>query len=190
MRLISISCAFTGALIIAVLTANGVWQSHSFAMGVAHPLLGVDHILVMIAVGLWAVLVGGRAVLALPLTFLATMLAGFAAANAGLDIPLVEPVISSSIIALGLLVALAVRAPIWLGALITALFAFFHGHAHSTEAATASLMSYAAGFTFSTAILHAIGIGLGILAASSMRQVALRAVGGVMSLIGIILMMI
>jgi len=100
MRLISNSKACTGALIIAVVSVNGVWQNHSFAMGFAHPLFGVDHILVMIAVGLWAVLVGGRAVWALPLTFLATMLAGFAAASVGLDIPLAEPVISSSIISL------------------------------------------------------------------------------------------
>jgi urease accessory protein len=190
MRFISIACAFTGAVIIAVLTANGVWQSHSFAMGVAHPLLGVDHILVMIAVGLWAVLVNGRAVWTLPLTFLGTMLAGFAAARAGFNLPLVEPVVSSSLIALGLLVALAVRAPIWLGALITAIFAFFHGHAHGTEAAAASLISYALGFTFSTATLHGIGIGFGIIAGSSMRQVALRAMGGVMALIGITLIVI
>src|SRR5262249_60960995 len=108
MRLISTVWAFTGALIIAVLTANGAWQSHSFAMGVAHPVLGADHILVMIAVGLWAVLVGGRAVWALPLTFLATMLAGFAAASAALDVPLVERGTSSSLIAVGLLVALPV----------------------------------------------------------------------------------
>src|SRR5262245_41032268 len=177
MRSISISCAFTGALIIAALNATGVWQSHSFAMGVAHPLLGVDHILVMIAVGLWAVLVGGRAVWALPLTFLATMLAGFAAASSGLTLPLVEPIVSSSIIVLGLLVALAVKAPIWTGALITALFALFHGHAHGTEAVTASLVWYAAGFTFSTAILHVIGIGLAMFAARSVRQVAVRARG-------------
>jgi len=190
MRLIFIVWACTGALIIAVLTSNGTSQSHSFAMGIAHPLLGVDHISVMIAVGLWAVLVGGRAVWVLPLTFLATMLAGFAAASAGLDIPIVDSVISSSIIALGLLVALSVKAPIWLGALITAMFAFFHGHAHGTEAAAASLISYALGFTFSTATLHGIGIGFGILAASSMRQVALRAMGGVMALIGIALIVI
>src|SRR5262245_26187849 len=135
MRSIPISCAVIGALIIAGLNATGVWQSHSFTIGVAHPLLGVDHILVMVAVGLWAVLVGGRAVWVLPLTFLATMLAGFAAASAGLNMPLVEPVISSSIIALWLLVALAAKTPIWLGALITSMFAFFHGHAHGTEAA-------------------------------------------------------
>ena len=190
MRSISISCAFTGALIIAALNATGVWQSHSFAIGLAHPILGVDHVLVMIAVGLWGVLVGGRAVWVLPLTFLATMVAGFGAASAGLNIPLVEPVISSSIISLGLLVALAAKAPIWLSALITAMFAFFHGHAHGTEAAAASLTSYALGFTFSTATLHGIGIGFGVLAASSIRQVALRAMGGVIALIGVALTVI
>src|SRR5215475_16228859 len=115
MRSIFICSAFAGALIIAALMQSGVWQSHSFILGVAHPLLGVDHILVMIAVGLWAVLVGGRAVWVLPMTFLATMLAGFAAASAGLDIPLVEPAILSSIVVLGVLVALAVKAPVWLG---------------------------------------------------------------------------
>jgi len=190
MRLISISGIIIGALIIAVLMATDVSQSRSFVMGLSHPFLGVDHILVMIAVGLWAVIVGGRAVWALPLTFLATMLAGFAAASAGLDLLLIEPAISSSMIVLGLLVALAVRAPIWLGSVITALFAFFHGHAHGTEAAASSLIWYAVGFTFSTATLHAIGIGLGVFAASSIRQVGLRAMGGVMALIGIVLIVI
>src|SRR5215475_11449537 len=115
MRSIFICSTFTGALIITVLIQTGLWQSYSFVRGVAHPLLGVDHILVMIAVGLWAVLVGGRAVWVLPVTFLATMLAGFAAASAGLDIPMVDPAILSSIVVLGVLVALAVKAPVWLG---------------------------------------------------------------------------
>src|SRR5215510_2887587 len=179
MRLITISGTIIGALIIAVVTANGVGQGHSFAMGVAHPLLGVDHILGMIAVGLWAVLVGGRAVWVLPVTFLVTMLAGFAAASVGVDIPLVEPVIASSIVVLGVLVALAVKAPVWLGALITASFAFFHGHAHGAEATAVSLASYAIGFTLATATLHAIGIGFGMFAAGSIRQVAIRTVGGI-----------
>jgi urease accessory protein len=189
MRLNPISGSITGALVTFVFIATCITQSQSFAMGFAHPLLGADHILVMIAVGFWAVTVGGRAVWALPLTFLATTLAGFAAASLGLDLPLVEPVISSSIIVLGLLVALAVKAPIWLSALITALFAFFHGHAHGTEAAAANLVSYATGFTVATASLHAFGIALGVFAAGSIRQVALRAMGGVM-LIGIALIVI
>ena len=167
-----------------------MWQSYSFVLGIAHPLFGIDHVLVMMAVGLWAVLVGGRALWVFPLTFLATMLAGFAAASVGLDVPFVEPAILSSIIAVGLLVALAVKAPVWLGSVITALIAFFHGHAHGTEAAAASLGSYAIGFTLATATLHAIGIALGICAVGSIKQVALRAMGGLSALIGIALMVI
>ena len=189
MRSIFFCSAFAGTLIIASLMQNGLWQSHSFMLGVAHPLLGVDHLMVMIAVGLWAVVIG-RAIWILPVTFLATMLAGFAAASFGLNIPLVEPVILSSIVALGVLVALAVQARVWLGALIIGSFAFFHGHAHGTEAAAVSLTSYAIGFTLSTATLHAIGIGLGILATGSIREVALRAMGGITALIGLALMVI
>lgn len=190
MRSILIFIAFAGALMIAVFMQSGESQGHSFILGVAHPLLGMDHILVMVAVGLWAVLIGGRAIWILPTTFLATMLAGFAAASFGLNIPLVEPVISTSIVAVGLLVALAVRAPLWLGALITALLAFFHGHSHGTEALATSLLSYALGFTLATATLHATGIGLAIFASRSIRQVALRAMGGLTALIGIALLVI
>ena len=181
---------FTTALILTVLNQTGMWQSYSFVLGIVHPLLGIDHVLVMIAVGLWAVLVGGRALWVFPLTFLTTMLAGFAAASFGLDVPFVEPVILSSIVAVGLLVALAVKAPVWLGSVIIALIAFFHGHAHGTEAAAASLASYVIGFTLATALLHAIGIALGICAVGSIRQVALRAMGGLSALIGLALMVI
>lgn len=181
---------FTTAFVLTVLNQAGMWQTWSFVLGVTHPLLGVDHILVMIAVGLWAVLVGGRAIWVFPLTFLATMLAGFAAASFGFDLRFVEPAIASSIVAVGLLVALAVKTPVWFGSVITALIAFFHGHAHGTEAAVASLASYAIGFTLATATLHAIGIALGICVVGSIRQVALRAMGGLTALIGLALMVI
>jgi urease accessory protein len=83
------------------------------------------------------------------------MLAGFAAATLGLRMPFVEPAIWSSVIVLGLFVALAAKAPVWLGATIVGLFAFFHGHAHGTEATAATLIPYAAGFTVATAGLYA-----------------------------------
>ena len=190
MRSIFIYGVLLAAIIFAALTQTDASQTYSFILGVAHPVLGVDHILVMIAVGLWAALIGGRSVWVLPLTFLATMILGFVAARVGLQAPLVEPAISSSLIALGVLVALAVKAPVWLGALITALFAFFHGHAHGTEAVVASLTSYAVGFTLATTTLHAIGIGLGMFASNSIRQVVLRTIGGVTALIGLGLMVI
>jgi len=187
MRLILICIALTGALVSPALAHTVVGQTNSFASGVAHPLHGTDHILVMITVGLWGVLAGGRAIWVWPMAFVGTMLAGFAAATFGLQMPFVEPAISSSIIILGLLVALAVKAPVWAGAVITGLFAFFHGHIHGTEAIAVGLVPYAAGFALATAALHAAGIGLGLSAEGAIGKLALRAMGGLTVLGGIAL---
>jgi urease accessory protein len=174
MGLILICTALTGALVSPALAHTDVGQANSFASGIAHPLDGTDHILALIAVGLWGVLAGGRAIWVWPMAFVATMLAGFAAATLGLQMPLVEPAIWSSIIVLGLCVALAVKAPVWLGAVIAGLFAFFHGHPHGTEATAVSVVPYAAGFALATAWLHAAGIGLGLFAKGSIGKIALR----------------
>jgi urease accessory protein len=187
MRLILICIALTGALVSTALAHTGVGQANSFTSGIAHPLSGADHILVMITVGLWGALAGGRAIWVWPMAFVGTMLAGFAAATFGLQIPFVEPTIWSSIIILGLLVALAVKAPVWAGAVITGLFAFFHGHVHGTEVTAVGLVPYAAGFTLATASLHAVGIGLGLSAEGAIRKLALRAMGGLAALGGILL---
>ena len=187
MRPILICIALTGALVCPALAHTGVGQTDSFASGIAHPLHGADHVLAMLAVGLWGVLAGGRAIWAWPMAFVATMLAGFTAATLGLQMPFVEPAIWSSIIILGLFVALAVKAPVWLGVAMTGLFAFFHGHVHGTEATAASLIPYAAGFAVATAGLHAAGIGLGLFAERSIGKIALRAMGGLTVLCGIVL---
>jgi urease accessory protein len=178
MRLIVICVTLTEALVSPALAHTGVGQFNSFASGLAHPLGGTDHILAMVAVGLWGVIAGGRAIWAWPMAFVTTMLAGFAAASLGLRMPFVEPAILSSTIILGLCVALAVRAPVWLGAGIAGVFAFFHGHAHGTEVGMADLIPYAAGFALATAGLHAAGIGLGLVAQRSIGNVAIRALGG------------
>jgi urease accessory protein len=188
MRLILIFVALTEALITPAFAHVGLGPTNSFASGIAHPLNGLDHILVMTAVGLWAVLVGGRAIWVWPISFVAVMLAGFAAATFGLKISFVEPAVWSSIIVLGLFVALAVKAPIWLGAAMVGLSAFFHGHAHGTEAAAANLIPYAIGFAFATAGLHVFGIGLGLSARGSIGKAALRTAGGFAVLVGISLM--
>ena len=173
MRSISICLALMAAFVSPALAHTGLGQTSSFASGIAHPLHGADHILAMVAIGLWAALAGGRAIWAWPAAFFAKMLTGFAAAAVGLQMPFVELVIWSSIIILGLLIALAVKAPVSLGAAIAGLFAFFHGHAHGVEAAAASPIPYAAGFSLATAGLHVIGIALGLFAKTAIEKVAL-----------------
>lgn len=134
----------------------------SFAAGVSHPLFGLDHVLVMLAVGLWAASLKGRAMLIVPAAFVGTMGLGFAAAIAGLPLPFVEPVILASIIFIGLMVALALPFSVAGMAVTVAFFAVFHGHAHGGELGQAGAASFAIGFMLATAALHATGIALGI----------------------------
>lgn len=158
----------------------------SFAAGFSHPLFGADHILAMVAVGLWAAQIGGRAMWAVPASFVALMLAGFGLALAGVPLPFVEPAILASVVALGLLVALAVRVPAGVGAAVVGLFALFHGHAHGGEIGSATALAYGAGFALATTLLHGAGIGLGLLAGRS-GAIATRVLGGLTALGGIVL---
>ncbi|WP_249695804.1 HupE/UreJ family protein [Stappia sp. WLB 29] len=159
----------------------------SFAAGFSHPLFGADHILAMIAVGLWAWQIGGRAVALVPAAFVGTMLLGFVLALAGIPLPFVEPAILASVVALGLLVALAVRLPLAGSAAIVAAFALFHGHAHGGEIGAATEFAYGAGFALATALLHAAGIALGYglgKLASSRGHALTRVLGGLTALAG------
>jgi len=187
MRLILICIALIGGLVSPAVAHIGVGQTDSFASGIAHPLHGMDHVLAMLAVGVWGVLAGGRAIWVWPMAFVTAMLVGFTAAALGLQAPFVEPAIWSSVIILGLLVALAIKAPVWLGGAMTGLFAFFHGHVHGTEAVLGNLIPYAAGFSLATAGLLAAGIWLGFFAERSIGKLALRAMGGLTVLVGIVL---
>jgi urease accessory protein len=99
---------------------------------------------------------------------------GLCSSTLGLQVPFVEPAIWSSVIILGAFVALPVKAPVWVGAVIAGLFAFFHGHAHGAEATAVSVIPYAAGFALATAGLHAAGIGIGLFAKDSIEKNALR----------------
>ena len=111
----------------------------SFAAGFSHPLFGLDHILAMVAVGLWAAMQGGRAVWVVPAAFVGTMALGFAAAIAGVPLPFVEPVILASVIFIGIAVALALPIPTSAVAAMVGFFAFFHGHAHGGELGDAEI---------------------------------------------------
>jgi urease accessory protein len=156
----------------------------SLGAGLAHPLTGIDHILAMIAVGLWAAQRGGRALWLWPLAFVTVMLVGGALGMAGVPLPMVEPGILASILVLGLVVAFAARPSDGTGALLIGLFALLHGHAHGTEAAGASWLPYAAGFAFATAGLHLLGIGAGRTAARLVAPWALRALGALTAALG------
>jgi len=157
----------------------GAGSTASFAAGIAHPLTGLDHITVMVAVGLWAALKGGRALWVWPATFVGIMLAGGALGMAQVPLPYVEPAILASVVAIGILVALAVDLPVWAGVAIVGLFALFHGHAHGSEVAeTVSGLEYMAGFALATATLHLVGIAMAL----GLARVHLRGVvraGGV-----------
>jgi urease accessory protein len=134
----------------------------SFLAGVSHPLFGLDHILVMVTVGLWASMVGGRALWIVPAAFVGTMAAGYLLSLSGVALPFVEPVILASVVALGLLVAAAIRLPTTVGAVLVGLFALFHGYAHGGELGMAAVLPFGLGFAAATALLHAAGIGIGL----------------------------
>ncbi|HTP98439.1 MAG TPA: HupE/UreJ family protein [Casimicrobiaceae bacterium] len=159
--LLAATCA-AGLLGAQGAQAHIVFESGGWADGVLHPLLGADHVLAMLAVGLWAAQLGGRALWAVPLAFVSVLGLGAAAGAAGMPLASVELGIAASVLALGLLVAFAVRLPVAVGMTVAAVFAFLHGHAHGTEwPALASAWGYAGGFLLATALLHATGIMAG-----------------------------
>ncbi|SDI09923.1 urease accessory protein [Pseudomonas benzenivorans] len=129
--------------------------------GLAHPLLGLDHLLAMLAVGLWAAQQSGAARWAVPLGFVGSMLLGGLFGFGGVQLPLLETAIASSLLALGLLVAVAARLPLAIALGLTGLFGLSHGLAHGLELpAQASPWAYAGGFVIATAALHAAGYAL------------------------------
>ena len=172
----------------AALAHTGAEHALSFAAGFRHPFTGFDHMLAMIAVGLWAGLNGGRALWAWPMAFVGVMVAGGALGIAGVTIPMVEPGILASVIVLGLLVLTAARLPVVLGAALVALFALLHGHAHGAELpAQAAAVSYAAGFALATALLHAIGLGVAYVCRSDSGRLIVRGAGALMAVAGVAL---
>lgn len=157
----------------------------SFAAGFSHPLFGLDHILAMVGVGLWASLLGGRAIWAVPSAFVATMVAGFALSMTAVGLPFVEPVIAASVVVLGLLALVALQAPTAIAALMVAAFALFHGYAHGSELGAAGALPFMAGFALATAALHAAGVFAGLVAGRFTGSMAARIAGGLVALGGL-----
>ena len=162
----------------------GTGSTSSFAAGFAHPVSGLDHMTVMVAVGLWAALKGGKAIWAWPLAFVGVMLVGAALGMLHVPVPFVEPGILASVVTLGLLVALAIDLPVSAGVAIIGLFALFHGHAHGTEVPeNAGGLEYMAGFAVATALLHGIGIAAALGLGMRFRSLV-RAAGAACAAVG------
>lgn len=153
---------------LALLLVSGVALAHpgheaGLLSGLAHPFTGLDHMLAMIAVGLWAAQQAQtRAIWSVPCAFAAAMVVGGVLAWAGLALPHVESGIAASVLMLGLLVATALRLPTVAAMAVVAVFALLHGYAHGTELpVSASLTTFALGFVLATACLHGIGVAVG-----------------------------
>ncbi|MEC3861010.1 HupE/UreJ family protein [Mesobacterium sp. TK19101] len=181
------------ALLPTVLTA-GPALAHvdpathgSLAAGMTHPLMGADHLAAMVCVGLWAAVMGGRSMLALPAAFVAAMAVGFGLALFGSALPLVEPAILASIMALGVLVALSVRLSAVAGAALVAGFGLFHGFAHGAELGGAGALGFLGGFVAATAALHLAGVGLGLVLTRVAPGLALRTAGAGVAAFGALL---
>jgi urease accessory protein len=153
--------------------------------GFLHPLTGLDHFLAMVAVGLWAAHLRGRAPLALPIAFPLAMIAGASLAVSGWMLPAVEQTIAISVVVLGAVVASGVRVPLLASMAIVAMFAVFHGHAHATEAA-GNLAAYGVGFTLATIALHILGMLAGAVLVT--RRRALMIGGTAITTVGLALL--
>lgn len=147
----------------AALAHTGAGATHGFNHGFGHPVGGADHVAAMVMVGVFASQLGGRAVWLVPGAFVTVMALGGALSLSGFALPFVEIGIALSVIVLGAVVALGVRAPLAAAMGLVGLFAIFHGYAHGAEMPeTAGGLAYAAGFMLATALLHAAGVGFGV----------------------------
>jgi urease accessory protein len=170
--------------LVAGSLASPVWahaqsgQAAGFLNGMSHPLSGLDHVLAMVAVGLWGAQLGAPAIWLLPVTFPMVMAFGGFLGLVGVPIPGVELGIALSAILLGTMVASQARPPLWLAATLVGFFAIFHGHAHGTELpAGENRLLYSVGFVIVTGFLHATGISIGLIHRWRSGRIALRVAG-------------
>ena len=163
--------------------------AHDAIAGMIHPFTGADHVLAMIAVGVWAARLGRRASFTLPLVFPLMMLVGGWVASTGVALPVLEPTIAISVITLGVLIAVGLRLPIFASALLVAVFAIFHGYAHINESTGIAVGPYSAGFVMSTFVLHLLGLGIGAAMDRTKSRVLVRTSGSLIALAGSVLLL-
>lgn len=154
--------------------------------GFLHPITGFDHLLAMVAVGIWGATLGRPLVWALPVAFPLLMVVGGVLGITGVPLPYVESGIAVSVVVLGLAIAVAWRAPVAVALAIVAAFGVFHGYAHGKELPeAASPAGYVAGFVLSTGLLHLTGIALGMVKSLPKGTQMLRASGGLIAAAGV-----
>ena len=158
-----------------------------FVGGFEHPLFGPDHVAAMLAVGLWGAFLGPPAIWLLPIVFPLVMACGAVAGIVGVALPGVEIGIAVSALVLGVMVALAMRPPLWIAAVLVGVFAIFHGHTHGAELPPGTdAVAFSIGFVVATGLLHLTGIAFGLLARWPAGRIAVRAAGGAIVLAGIV----
>ncbi len=187
--LVSLAVLATAGFSTAAFAHIGDHSHMSFSEGLMHPFSGLDHVLAMVAVGLWASQLGGRALWLLPVTFPVVMAVGAALGFGGVSLAWIEIGIALSVVALGALVAFRARPSLAVSVPLIGLFALLHGYSHGVELpAEASALSYAAGFIVATLVLHLIGIGLGLSFNRLPVRFAARTAGGAIAVLGVALL--
>jgi urease accessory protein len=181
------------SLLTSVLLASSPAFAHEtqgmlggFASGFRHPIFGYDHLLAMLAVGIWGAQIGGRSIWMLPVVFPLIMAIGGFLGAAGIPLPYVEILVALSVFGLGLAIALALKPVEWMSIIAVGLFAVFHGHAHGTEAPEAAdPLAYGIGFVMATGLIHLTGIGFGLLVGSAFKGWVARSAGILIALAGV-----
>lgn len=162
-------------------------EAAGFLSGLSHPVSGWDHVLAMVAVGLWGAQLGPPALWLLPVTFPMVMAVGGMLGLMGFPIPGVEIGIAVSALVLGVMVLLEARPPLAVAAVVVGFFGVFHGHAHGTELpAGQSGLLYSVGFVFATGCLHGVGIAIGLIHRWPAGRRVLRGAGAVVALAGVL----
>ena len=160
-------------------------EASGFFSGVRHPISGLDHVLAMIAVGLWGAQLGVPAIWVLPVAFPMVMALGGMMGLLGIPLPGTEYGIAASMILLGGVVLFELKPPLWAAALLVSFFAIFHGHAHGTELPPGQDgLLYSMGFVCATGCLHGVGVSIGLVHRWTWGQMFLRLSGGFISAMG------
>lgn len=164
---------------------TGIGAVHGLLDGIIHPLIGIDHLLVMLAVGLWAAMRGGKSLWLLPLAFVTAMGVGAGLSMLGITINAAETWVAASVVAAGVLVWRNTRMSSVLAVALVSVFALAHGYVHALELTDgANALAYSAGFLLTTAALHGLGLAVGLLAAARLRMLG-AVLGLICALVGV-----